>query len=93
MTDTPWRCPGTLAGLRCSGVVEVVLISPNGRRFAHCRACAESAAAEYAAHPEIPELRDWTVEPATLDERGLYEAARQERRETASSAPVQMDLF
>jgi hypothetical protein len=93
VADFPRRCPGSMAGLRCAGVVEVVLISPNGLRFARCRACAESAVSEYAAHPEIEELRGWSIAPATMDERGLYEAARAERREAAPAEAVQMDLF
>jgi len=63
----------------------VMLTSPPGtdgqiRRWPMCRTCAEKIIAEYDAKGKgHPALTGWHVEPASLIERGLYEADNEQR--------------
>jgi hypothetical protein len=58
------RCTGLDYGLRCAGIVEVVLVGPAGNRFGRCRACAERDLREYSRTES-----GWSIDEATEAER------------------------
>lgn len=58
------RCSGNAYGLRCAGVVAVMLVGPAGNRFGRCHDCAERDLAEYSRTES-----GWSIDEATEAER------------------------
>jgi hypothetical protein len=60
------RCSGNFYGLRCAGIVTVVLVGPAGNRFGRCHDCAERDLAEYNRTES-----GWSIDEATEEERTM----------------------